>query len=55
MNNDQMNTVTAGVNWHLNPASRVMVNYVISSIDNTTDYLGKGTFRAFQFRFQLDF
>jgi len=55
VNNDQMSNVTAGVNWHLNPATRVMANYVLSNIENTTDYEGKGQFSAFQLRFQIDF
>ncbi|PCI33059.1 MAG: hypothetical protein COB60_08450 [Flavobacteriaceae bacterium] len=55
LNSDQMSNVTAGINWHLNPATRVMVNYVISNIENTTDYTGNGQFSAFQMRFQIDF
>ncbi|MBL4746092.1 MAG: hypothetical protein JKY08_06965 [Flavobacteriaceae bacterium] len=55
MHKDQMSNVTAGLNWHLNPATRVMVNYVISDIENTTDFSGKGQFSAFQMRFQIDF
>ena len=55
MNNDQMSNVTAGLNWHLNSATRVMLNYVVSNIENTTDYLGKGQFSSFQMRFQIDF
>lgn len=55
MNNDQMSNVTAGVNWHLNSATRVLLNYVISNIENTTAYSGNGKFSAFQVRFQIDF
>ena len=55
MENDQMRNITAGLNWHLNPATRVMVNYVFSSIENDTQYLGEGNFNAFQMRFQIDF
>jgi len=52
---DNMNNITAGINWHLNPATRVMANYIISNIDNNTQYTGKGKFTAFQLRFQIDF
>jgi len=52
---DKMNDITAGLNWHLNPATRIMANYVISNIDNHTQYTGKGKFTAFQMRFQIDF
>jgi len=55
MNTDKMSNVTAGVNWHLNSAARVMANYVISNIDNQTTYTGEGQFNAFQVRFMLDF
>lgn len=55
MNNDKMSNITAGLNWHLNPATRIMANYVISNIENNTDYNGDGQFNAFQMRFQIDF
>mgnify|MGYP001554660577 CR=1 FL=1 len=55
LNNDRMNVFTAGLNWHLNSATRIMLNQIISNIDNTTQYTGKGTFKAFQMRFQIDF
>lgn len=55
LDNDNMSDITAGVNWHLNPATRVMANYVVSNIDNNSQYTGKGMFSAFQFRFQVDF
>jgi len=57
LNNDNMSNITAGLNWHLNPATRVMLNYVISDIENKTDYAnnGKGQFTGLQMRFQIDF
>ncbi|GMR22183.1 MAG: hypothetical protein BMS9Abin37_0515 [Acidobacteriota bacterium] len=45
----QMDSVNLGLNWHLNPISRVMFNYVFA------DVLDAGTANFFQTRFQIDF
>ncbi len=40
---------TAGLNWYLNPNSRIMWNYVRADLEN------RGTADIFQMRFQVDF
>jgi phosphate-selective porin OprO/OprP len=45
----QMNEYTLGVNWYLNTATRVMVNYVLADIQDL------GNVGIFQTRFQVDF
>lgn len=44
-----MSDITGGINWYLNPATRVMFNYVWSDVKN----LGKAN--IFQLRFQIAF
>jgi phosphate-selective porin OprO/OprP len=40
---------TAGLNWYLNPVTRVMLNHVLASIKD------KGNASVFQVRFQVEF
>ena len=47
-----LNNFIAGVNWHLNPNTHIMLNYVHSQIDRNPV---NGNQNTFQMRFQLDF
>jgi len=48
---NQQEDITLGLNWHLNPATRIMANYVIANINS----VAKGKASNFQVRFQVDF
>lgn len=43
------NNITLGLNWYLNPNTRIMWNYVSADVDEV------GTVDAFMMRFQVDF
>jgi phosphate-selective porin OprO/OprP len=45
--------ITMGLNWYLNPASRVMLNYVFTDISKPE--MGGGNLNIFEIRFQVDF
>jgi phosphate-selective porin OprO/OprP len=51
INGGELDCVTAGVNWYLNPNTRVMLNYVYADSDKLYD----GEANIFQTRFQIDF
>lgn len=47
----KLDDITVGVNWYLNPNTRVMLNYVRADLDQTVS----GTADILQTRFQVDF
>jgi phosphate-selective porin len=48
-----MTNLTVGLNWYLNPQTRVANNFVLSDIENGLGDEGK--VQTFQTRFQVDF
>ena len=48
-----LNDITIGLNWYLNPCTRVMFNYVMGTME---DHHGEeATENTFQCRMQIDF
>jgi phosphate-selective porin OprO/OprP len=45
----ELGNISTGINWHLNPHTRIMLNYVISNLED----VGKANFIGM--RFQIDF
>jgi len=52
VNGNEWTGITVGVNWHWNPNTRVMINYVHGNADDT---LIDGTIDSIMFRLQVDF
>ena len=53
-----INQWTFGLNWYLNPNTRIMWNYVMADVSNLatgTRYDAKGKVDIFEMRFQIDF
>ena len=48
----EIDNITAGLNWYLNPNTRMMFNYVFSQVDRTTF---DGDTHIFMTRLQVDF
>jgi len=51
VNGGKLNTVTAALNWYLNPNTRVMLNYVFADADDRYN----GEANILQMRFQVEF
>jgi phosphate-selective porin OprO/OprP len=46
--------ITAGLNWYVNPSTRIMINYVNADLKNRAD-VPDDSIDIFQMRFQVDF
>ena len=64
VNGGELDNITFGVNWYLNPNTRVMFNYVTSDLDrelsyndppesNTVKQFDTGSYHAYMMRFQI--
>lgn len=54
-NNNKISNVTAGATWFLNASTKIMPNYIISDINNNTEFKGSGEFTGIQVRLEVDF
>ncbi|MFP4257307.1 MAG: OprO/OprP family phosphate-selective porin, partial [Desulfobacterales bacterium] len=50
----ELNDLTLGVNWHLNPNVRTMINYVYADLEDRAD-VDDDSANILQARFQVDF
>ena len=53
INGGEQSDITFGTNWYLNPATRIMFNYVWTDINHKDT--GGGNLNIFELRFQIDF
>jgi phosphate-selective porin OprO/OprP len=54
VNGGEQQNFTAGLNWHLNPNTRIMLNYVYADLEKRADVKDDDA-KIFQARFQVDF
>ena len=54
-NGGKLSDITLGVNWHLNPCTRIMLNYVLGSAKDNQDVSDYEKENTFQCRIQIDF
>lgn len=54
VNGGEQNDITVGINWHLNPNYRLMLNYVYAKVEDRPGF-ADGNADIIQTRFQVDF
>ena len=52
INNGKRTNVTLGLNWHLNPNTRTMLNYILTDVEEKGVNTGKA--KILQLRVQVD-
>jgi phosphate-selective porin OprO/OprP len=50
----KLDSLTCGLNWYLNPNTRIVLNYVYTNLD-TSNQANHGTFSGFGMRVHFDF
>ena len=49
----EMSNIGIGLNWHFNPVTRVMINYIMTNLSSDNNEIGSSS--VYQMRFQVDF